>query len=47
MLRGDASYELCDFATFDGLVKVVAWLDLDGHLDECRREVATCHLCDS
>lgn len=47
MLRGDASYELCDFATLVRLVRVVAWLDLDGLLDEWRREVATCHLCDS
>lgn len=41
MLRGDASYELCDFATLVRLVRVVAWLDLDGLLDEWRREVAT------
>lgn len=34
-------YELCDFATLVRLVRVVAWLDRDGLLDEWRREVAT------
>lgn len=34
-------YELCDFATLVRLVRVVAWLDLDGLLDEWRRKVAT------